>query len=86
MPNKELAQAIQKATGLSTDSSDDTIYFPGKTIEWEKGDGPALKAEILPILKRYAGKDTEFTFEDYEEGEPDERDPRDAKVSITLPN
>ena len=29
---KELAQAVQKETGLPTKSSDDTIYFPKKEI------------------------------------------------------
>ena len=79
---KELAQAVQKKTGLPTKSSDDTIYFPKKEIYWGVGDGPALKEEITQILKQYVGEDAKFLFDDYEEGEPDERAPLDAKISI----
>ncbi len=45
-------------------------------------DGPALKEKITQILKQYVGKDVKFLFDDYEEGEPDERAPLDAKISI----
>lgn len=79
---KELAQAVQNATGLPTKSSDDTIYFPKKEIYWGVGDGPALKKKITQILKQYVGEDAKFLFHDYEEGEPDERAPLDAKISI----
>ncbi len=49
---KELAQAVQKATGLPTKSSDDTIYFPKKEIYWGVGDGPALKEEITAMYDK----------------------------------
>ena len=79
---KELTQAVQKETGLTTKSSDDTIYFPKKEIYWGMGNGPALKEKIIQILKQYVGEDAKFLFDDYEEGEPDERAPLDAKISI----
>ena len=47
---KELAQAVQKATGLLTKSWNDTIYFPKKDIDWKMGNGPALKEKIISIL------------------------------------
>jgi len=79
---KELAQAVQNATGLPTKSLYDTIYFPKKEIYWGMGNGPALKEKITQILKQYVGEDAKFLFDDYEEGEPDERAPLDAKISI----
>ena len=79
---KELAQAVQKETGLPTKSLYDTIYFPKKEIYWGMGNGPALKEKITQILKQYVGEDAKFLFDDYEEGEPDERAPLDAKISI----
>lgn len=82
MPNKELAQAIQKATGLSTDSSDNEIIFYDE-IEWKRGNGPALKAEILPILQDKFGVDATFIFNDYYPEEPNERSAE--KASIILP-
>ena len=82
MPNKELAQAIQKATGLSTDSSDNEIIFYDE-IEWKRGNGPALKAKILPILQNKFGVDATFIFNDYFEEEPNERSAE--KASIILP-
>ena len=82
MPNKELAQAIQKATGLSTDSSDNEIIFYDE-IEWERGNGPALKAKILPILQDKFGDDATFIFNDYWEEEPGERSAE--KASVILP-
>ena len=82
MPNKELAQAIQKATGLSTDSSDNEIIFYDE-IEWKRGNGPTLKAKILPILQNKFGIDATFIFNDYWEEEPGERSAE--KASIILP-
>lgn len=82
MPNKELAQAIQKATGLSTDSSDNEIIFYDE-IEWERGNGPALKAKILPILQDKFGANATFIFNDYWEEEPGERSAE--KASVILP-
>ena len=82
MPNKELAQAIQKATGLSTDSSDNEIIFYDE-IEWKRGNGPALKAKILPILQDKFGVDATFIFNDYYPEEPNERSAE--KASIILP-
>lgn len=79
---KELAQAVQKVTGLPTKSWNDTIYFPKEEIYWGMGNGPALKEKITQILKQYVGEDVKFLFDDYEEGEPDERAPLDAKISI----
>ena len=82
MPNKELAQAIQKATGLSTDSSGNEIIFYDE-IEWKRGNGPALKAKILPILQDKFGVDATFIFNDYYPEEPNERSAE--KASIILP-
>ena len=82
MPNKELAQAIQKATGLSTNSSDNEIIFYDE-IEWERGNGPALKAKILPILQDKFGANATFIFNDYWEEEPGERSAE--KASVILP-
>ncbi len=79
---KELAQAVQKATGLLTKSWNDTIYFPKKDIDWKMGNGPALKEKIIPILKQYVGGGAKFLFDDYEEGEPNERTPSDATIRI----
>jgi hypothetical protein len=84
---KKLTQAIEDVTRLSVSSGEDGmgndgIFFYDK-IEWGRGNGPALKAKILPILQGEFGKDAKFIFNDYYPGEPGERNAE--KASITLP-
>ena len=70
---KVLAQAIEDATGLPTESLDDEIRFPKNDIYWALGEGPKLKIEIESILRKMLPPGTDFYFEDYYEGKYDDQ-------------